>query len=97
MNVNKQKIACESIERINHIWFDENAIEEPFEKITALFQLLVVLAPYSYCWHAGWLWQAYLSAKSENCWRLARYRLRLFEASILNLKETIRPLSAVRA
>ena len=87
MNANEQRIARESIQRIYHIWFEPNTIEEPIEKITALFQLLVLLAPYQCCLHPYKLWSAYLAAKEMRLWYLARHRLRVFEAGLKGLQQ----------
>ena len=86
MTANEKKIAYQSIQRIHHLWFDWNDEDAPMEKITALFQVLSVIAPYRCCTHIHSLWLAYRSAKTECFWRLARYRLDLFSAGLTQLK-----------
>jgi hypothetical protein len=79
--------ACGCIERLRHIWFDDNAIEDYREKTTALFEVLSRVAPYDCCHHVHYLWLAYLSAKEECLWYLARYRLALFTTGLWRLAE----------
>lgn len=83
----QQKMAYGCIERINHIWFEPNAVERPVETVFALFEVLSRVAPYKCCHHVHYLWLAYRRAKEEHCYRLAKYRLELFCAGLKHLKE----------
>ena len=86
MNANEKKIAYQSIQRIHHLWFDWKDEDAPIDKITALFEVLSIIAPYECSDHVHYLWLAYRSAKTECLWRLAQYRLDLFSAGLTQLK-----------
>ena len=87
MNASEQRIAYGCITRIHHLWFESHNEDEPFGKITALFQVLAIVAPYECCFHVAHLWVAYMDARTDSLWRLARYRMRLFDAALKSLKE----------
>ena len=94
MNASEKRIAYGCIARIHHLWFESHDEVEPFEKMTALFQVLAIVAPYECCLRAAWFWTAYLDARTDRLWRLAQYRMRLFDAALQSLKELADKLPA---
>lgn len=97
MTAAEMQIVYGCIRRIHHLWFDENCESDLFGKITGLFEVVSKLAPYRCCWYVHYLWLAHQAAYEARCWRLARYRMRLFDDGLQHLYEIAQQLpSSVR-
>ena len=87
MTLFEQSIAYGCIDRIHHAWFNDHDEEASPERISELFQALVVVAPYRCCHHVFGLWLAFRGAKDEGLWHLSRHRLRRLDDGLRMLKE----------